>query len=207
MENAGTITAENQGTITLNAVQLENDQGATVEADRGIINYTGGTLTNDGTVKSDHQGAIFIGGNDAIVHNDGTGIIEALSDGLIGITGTVYNGVSVAGASGGTIEASCDGNVELSTSTVYNGSSVSGASGGTIQASCGGTVTFSLSCTIYNNNDAGGPGGVIEALRGGTVDIDTSTVFNDNGTIEATGCGAIVDLFGTDIYGGTLASR
>ena len=120
--------------------------------------------------------------------------------------GTVYNGVTVSGASGGTIEASHGGSVDFATTTVYNGSSVAGTGGGTILASCGGTVSLSLSCTIYNNNDAGGPGGVIEALRGGTVHIDTSTVFNDGGTIEAIGCGAVVDLFGTDIYGGTLAS-
>ena len=205
-ENAGTIIAENHGTITLSSVQLENDHCATVEANGATINYTGGTITNDGTFKSDHQGAIFIGSN-TIVHNDGTGVFEALSNGFITFSNsTVYNGVSVSGASGGTIEACCDGSITFADSTVYNGSSVPGSPGGIIQASCGGTVTFSLSCTIYNNNDVGGPGGVIEALRGGTVDIDTSTVFNDNGTIEAIGCGAVVNLFGTDIYGGTLAS-
>jgi fibronectin-binding autotransporter adhesin len=205
-ENAGTIIAENHGTITLSSVQLENDQDAKVEANGATINYTGGTITNDGTFKSDHQGAIFIGSN-TIVHNDGTGVFEALSNGFITFSNsTVYNGVSVSGASGGTIDASCDGSITFADGTVYNGSSVPGSPGGIIQASCGGTVTFSLSCTIYNNNDVGGPGGVIEALRGGTVDIDTSTVFNDNGTIEAIGCGAVVNLFGTDIYGGTLAS-
>ncbi len=205
-ENAGTIIAENHGTITLSSVQLENDHCATVEANGATIDYTGGTITNDGTFKSDHQGAIFIGSN-TIVHNDGTGVFEALSNGFITFSNsTVYNGVSVSGTSGGTIEASCDGSITFADSTVYNGSSVPGSPGGIIQASCGGTVTFSLSCTIYNNNDVGGPGGVIEALRGGTVDIDTSTVFNNNGTIEAIGCGAVVNLFGTDVYGGTLAS-
>ena len=204
-ENAGTIIAENHGTITLSAVQLENDHGATVEANRGTINFFGGTITNDGTFKSDHQGAIFVDSH--TVYNDGTGVFEALSDGLISFgEGTVYNGVTVSGASGGTIEALHNGSVEFATTTVHNGSSVAGTAGGTILASCGGTVSLSLSCTIYNNNDAGGPGGVIEALRGGTVHIDTSTVFNNGGIIEAIGCGAVVDLFGTDIYGGTLAS-
>ena len=204
-ENAGTIIAENHGTITLSAVELENDHGATVEANRGTINFFGGTITNDGTFESDHQGAIFVDSH--TVYNDGTGVFEALSDGLISFgEGTVYNGVTVSGASGGTIEALHGGSVEFATTTVYNGSSVAGTAGGTILASCGGTVSLSLSCTIYNNNDAGGPGGVIEALRGGTVHIDTSTVFNNGGLIEAIGCGAVVDLFGTDIYGGTLAS-
>ena len=204
-ENAGTIVAEDHGTITLSSVQLENDHGACVEANGGTINFFGGAITNDGTFKSDHQGAIFVDSH--TVYNDGTGVFEALSDGLIAFgEGTVYNGVTVSGASGGTIEALHGGSVDFATTTVYNGSSVAGTAGGIILASCGGTVSLSLSCTIYNNNDAGGPGGVIEALRGGTVHIDTSTVFNDDGTIEAIGCGAVVDLFGTDIYGGTLAS-
>ena len=204
-ENAGTIIAEDHGTITLSSVQLENDHCATVEANGATINFFGGTITNDGTFKSDHQGAIFVDSH--TVYNDGTGVFEALSDGLISFgEGTVYNGVTVSGASGGTIEAMHGGSVDFATTTVYNGSSVAGTGGGTILASCGGTVSLSLSCTIYNNNDAGGPGGVIEALRGGTVDIDTSTVFNDGGTIQAIGCGAVVDLFGTDINDGTLAS-
>jgi hypothetical protein len=204
-ENAGTIIAENDGIITLSAVQLENDQGAKVEANGATINYTGGTVTNDGTFKSDHQGVIFFG-SDAIVHNDGTGVFEALSDGTITfLDSTICNGVAVSGASGGTVEASCGGGVTFFGSTVYNGSSVSGTAGGTIQASSSGTVTF-VESSIYNNNDADGPGGVIEALRGGTVAIDSSTVFNNNGTIEAVGCGAVVSLFGADIYGGTLAS-
>ena len=204
-ENAGTIIAENVGTITLNAAQFENDQGATVEANRGIIEFSGGAIINDGTFKSDHQGEIFV--DSQTVYNDGTGVFEACSDGLISIgDGTLYNGVTVAGASGGKIEALYGGSVEFGGTTVYNGSSVAGTAGGTILASCGGTVSLGLDCTIYNNNDGGGPGGTIEALRGGTIDIGTGTVFNDNGLIEAIGCNAVVELFDVDIYGGTLAS-
>jgi len=208
-ENAATMIAENSGVIAFTSVTLENDNGATVEANDGTITYQDGSLTNDGTVKADNNGTIAFSG-EPFVQNQSDGVFLANSGGSItfgadGNTGSVNNNGGQILADGGTITFASTLTGVQNTGTIAAGTGgtviidgfAGGAGvsndGGSIEANGTNAVVQLVGATVMDGTLETSGGGVIKAVSG------TSTLMNvtiADGSDIKTDLHAILDLSG-----------
>jgi hypothetical protein len=214
LTNAGDFLAAHGGNIQVGdpstaSVEVDNQAGGLIKADRGFITLDNVSFTNDaavkgvedspglpgGVVKATDWGVItFIGGS----FENGVGaLVEASHHGSVFFEGFPGNPLAVTNK--GEFDATgCGSAIRLT------GPHVSVTNdGGTFVAKYGGVIVFDSVAGVTNEH-----GGEIEALNGGTVifkDVagDLSGGFFNTGTVAATGCGSTVDFFHTDIAGGT----
>jgi hypothetical protein len=233
LNNAGTVTAEDGGTVEfLNAGAVTNDPGSNgegTEAASGAIESTGSgsvvlftdtDLDNFGDLSADSSGAIWF--TDATIVNEASdffgGEMAATNDGFIGI-----NGGELVNEGGAILDAESGGLIDISLADVDNDQ------GALITASHFAEIDL---FNVNLNNEGivsaedhsriviadGNSGsvtnlGAIEALDHGTVLLLDDIVTNhdqttgQDGAIAAIGCEAIVELVSTTIVGGTLETR
>ncbi len=212
--NAGDFLAAHGGYVQVgdpssDSVQVDNQAGGLIKADRGAISFDRVDFTNDpsvkgvgdtpglpgGVVKSTDWGVIsFHGGS----FDNGVGaLVEASHHGSIFFEGFPDNPLGVTNK--GEFDATgCGSAIRL------EGPNVSVTNdGGSFFAKDGGEIVFDSVAGVTNEN-----GGEIAAKDGGTVifkDVagDVKGGLFNTGTVAAVGCGSTVDFFHTDIAGGT----
>ena len=169
-----------------------NNANLIVAENGGEISLTSIMLTNDPGAFFEATSGGSITWNTGGVNNDG--MIEADHNGTITFDGSI----GITNDSDGKIEALSGGSIVFETTGTGSVSN----NGGLILASGGGTITFDSTLNGGQNT------GTIEAGAGGTIIIDGfeggNGLFNGGGTIEANGTGALVELAGANIIGGTL---
>ena len=219
LDNSGTVTADQQGTISAQAIVIVNEaSGQIIASNGGQIAIVDSQVTNDanGLIEATGAGSVisFASAQVALpLINAGT--VEATLGGEISI-----NGIPVTNT--GLIEADVNSSVSITGSTVDN-------SGGTLMSVGGGTIFLSNSTVSGGVVTNGGllditgsstfEGGV--TVTGGQVTVEpgqtftlqdvtfTNTAVADNGTITANGgivdiAGAISGTGSVDIVAGTL---
>jgi FecR protein len=188
LSNSGRVEADDSGTVLFDFSQVDNGRPGTIEAKGwgSSIQFFGSKVDNWGSIAATLGGAVLFeysligNARGAVIDADGRGSEVIVDHDLF--------------ANSGYVDAGQRGTV------LFENSFVANAYHGTIEASgWGSEVKFEQS---YITNL-----GAIQADHGGTVSIDRSIIDNWNGTIEATGCGATIDLDCAIIVGGTLETK
>jgi hypothetical protein len=216
IDNFDLVAAFNGGLVYLNN-GIKNHAGMVDAAGAGSqISISGGDQSeNADQILAEHHGVISLAS--VVLLNDAGATVEAASGGSISwITGGIDNFGTFSAGNNGTITFGGEIGITNEVGGIFQaalgGSIVFGASdtgsvnndGGTIVATDGGTITFDSTLNGAQNID----NGIIKAGTGGTIIIDGfqhgNALFNGGGTIEANGTGALVQLAGATIIGGTL---
>jgi hypothetical protein len=191
--HAGTIDAAGSGSQIFISGGDQSENADQILAEHGgVISLASVVLQNDAMVEAASGGSIswITGGIDNF------GIFSAGNNGTI----TFGGDIGITNEVGGKFEAALGGSIVFGASDTGSVNN----NGGTIVATDGGTITFDSTLNGAENID----GGIIKAGTGGTIVIDGfqhgNALFNGGGTIEANGTGALVQLAGATIIGGTL---
>ncbi|TXI77148.1 MAG: S-layer family protein, partial [Dokdonella sp.] len=235
--NNGTLAALNGGTLNLNSAIVGTTGSQILAGAGSVVNQNGVTISGDmnltgaGSFRASNNGNNFLSGvtlSGTLDLASATGI-ESVAGGLTlnGATINIGNnslfapqGNQTIGGTGTIVFADTNSsnrfNVEAGTLTLASGITIRGGAGtigsqafvggaaalinqGLIAADVAGrTVVLTVNGTTTNQN-------LIKAANGGTLRID-SAVNNSAGTLLAD-AGGIVQLSGTSITGGTLASN
>ena len=204
LDNSGSVTADQQGTISAQAIVIVNEaSGQIIASNGGQIAIVDSQVTNDanGLIEATGAGSVISFASVQValpLINAGT--VEATLGGEV-----LISGIPVTNA--GLFEADANSGVSFVGSTIDN-------SGGTLMSIAGGTIILSNSTINGGAVTNGGPldiiglstldGGVI--VTGGQVTVEigqilalddatfTNTALTDNGTITVGG--GIVDIAG-----------
>ena len=189
IDNSGTISGNDTGTISFDGYGVTNESGATIEAlDSSTITFTDAGITNDtgATIESDGTGASLVFLDD-----------EVINLGSISADGTVsFDDVTVTNTDG-TITVAAESALDLSGATII---------GGTITDN--GTIDVSGNSTINDGADLNGGG--VTLASGVTLTLDNDTVTGTTFTDTASGAVLSVDggdtltVSGATISGGTI---
>ena len=181
LDNAGTVLATSQGTITLTGVSFTNEVNATVEAMAGgTVTFNGGSLTNSSLVEAINGGTLQLIDSDSVSNN---GTVEATG------TGALVEMASTALDNAGTVLAMLQGTI------TFTGVTFTNEAHATVEAALAGTVTFNGG-TLVNSS-------VVEAIDGGTLQIENVTVQNSTGSVSVDSTSTL-DLVNADIAGGIV---
>jgi hypothetical protein len=185
-------TIEGSGTIGGNGLALINEFKGDIVADGGkhtTLTIDTGTnrITNDGTMEAVLLSTLEI---DSKLENFGRVVAD--------FGGKVVDDANVVNEAGGKIEAFHGGTVTLDGNKITNDGAGECAPAGLILADGHDSKVVIKSSTVDND-------GKIEAKNGGVVDIFDTEVDNRGGHIDASGCGSLIVLAGSDVIDGTVS--
>ena len=175
LDNSGTVEALANGTVNFAAGSTDhNHSSSTIESTGtdALIDFSGGKLTNDGTVEADNGGAITFTGNLQFVNN---GLIEVNGGSM-----TVGSNVTFSGA--GSLEIAGGGKADFlgafSENTAFTGN-------GTLELNqaYGGTVSGFASGDVIDLHNIAFSTGEYDLWTQGT---GTLAIYSATGTLEET---------------------
>ena len=174
LDDAGTIAALDQGSISLTVSTLTIDPTGLISSNGtgSSVIIAEGSDTNNGTVEATGGGSLSVSENtDGSVNN---ATVEAIDGGTLTIE---HNDVIGTNAATGVIEA-------LNGEIVTLDDDRSDVNDGLIEAANGGTVNIDLVLDQFadgGSGPAGGNFGMFEALAGGTINVEGGSTIDSGG--------------------------